>query len=189
MLEAEATSAELGERADRIASLEKEGDELSFDLHQETRTGALVAGLADEYTGLVDEVERVLDTCHFAAREIQRASKNEVIMSSEERKEVYRECVKLAEFGRESLSYLREIVSATERAPGTSLDLVEAVDKKEDEADDLKEEIYDHIYVSLDRDDWLLFNHLKTLVHQLDEISDIAEDAAKNVQVVVQLLS
>ncbi|QRF75932.1 hypothetical protein Thermo_01441 [Thermoplasmatales archaeon] len=160
---------------EKIRVLERKGDNYGMQLTHEITSGAISSNLMDNLLNLTDKCDDILDKTHYLSREIKRMnidykrSNGTAIMASS-----YRTFMTMIEKSQEAIKSVSTMFS------DTNMDSLKNERKKievlEEAVDELKDNLIDEIYRNADSMHFLVYDHLMSLVHKIDDMVDDCED-------------
>ncbi|OWP57347.1 MAG: hypothetical protein B2I17_01545 [Thermoplasmatales archaeon B_DKE] len=160
---------------EKIRVLERKGDNYGMQLTHEITSGAISSNLMDNLLNLTDKCDDILDKTHYLSREIKRMnidykrSNGTAIMASS-----YRTFMTMIEKSQEAIKSVSTMFS------DTNMDSLKNERKKievlEEAVDELKDNLIDEIYRNADSLHFLVYDHLMSLVHKIDDMVDDCED-------------
>jgi len=160
---------------EKIRVLERKGDDYGMQLTHEITSGAISSNLMDNLLNLTDKCDDILDKTHYLSREIKRMnidykrSNGTAIMASS-----YRTFMTMIEKSQEAIKSVSTMFS------NTNMDSLKNERKKievlEEAVDELKDNLIDEIYRNADSMHFLVYDHLMSLVHKIDDMVDDCED-------------
>ena len=172
-----------------IADLEKKGDNVTLRATEGIAAGSLVAGIRENFVQLLQKIDNLLDSSHFVAREIVRTVEYTPLKKSAKIEHLFLLLARLSELAIKSVEKLCLLLRTVQTNVKEAVKICFEIERLEETADDLKEEILDRIYEVSNEIKFQDFFHLVNLVHQLDNIIDGCEDASNLVTTIIKTLS
>jgi uncharacterized protein Yka (UPF0111/DUF47 family) len=159
-----------------IRDIEKKGDEMDIDFRHEVTSGAISSSLMDNLLELIEKCDDILDKTYFTSRELNRFNINYTMSMDEKniRNHAYAEFITILEENKKALDYVHNILNENDLSK-MKLDRknIEAIEEKVDE---IKDNVIDFTYQNSTKMSYLVFEHLNTLAHKLDDLLDDCED-------------
>ncbi|MCL4314993.1 MAG: DUF47 family protein [Candidatus Thermoplasmatota archaeon] len=162
---------------EKVREMEKGADEISNNLHMEITHGAISSTLMGTLSELVEKCDTIIDASYFIVREIRRynhaasASRN---LLPEWVRDSYSVFARMIEKHTESLNILLEMLKSG------NLDQMretrKLIEMKEEEVDEMKDDLIDSLYRENENITYLTFIHLMEMVHKIDDLLDYCED-------------
>jgi uncharacterized protein Yka (UPF0111/DUF47 family) len=159
-----------------IRDKEKEGDEMNINFRHEVTSGAISSSLMDNMLALIQKCDDILDKMYYSSREINRFNKN-YELNKDERNIVdfsYNKFISILNNNEEALGYVKNILNETDLS--RMREDRKNIEKIEENVDEIKDSIIDYIYKNSNKISYLVFEHLNTLAHKLDDLLDDCED-------------
>ncbi|KJE49615.1 MULTISPECIES: DUF47 family protein [Acidiplasma] len=159
-----------------IRDKEKEGDEMNINFRHEVTSGAISSSLMDNMLALIEKCDDILDKMYYSSREINRFNKN-YELNKDERNIVdfsYNKFISILNNNEEALGYVKNILNETDLS--RMREDRKNIEKIEENVDEIKDSIIDYIYKNSNKISYLVFEHLNTLAHKLDDLLDDCED-------------
>ncbi len=155
---------------------EKKGDELDINFRHEVTSGAISSSLMDNMLLLIEKCDDLLDKMYYASREINRFNKN-YSNTKDELNIVdysYNRFIDILMNNIKSLRYVKKILNEVSLVNmKEDRKNIEAI---EEEVDEIKDGVIDYAYKNSNKISYLVFEHLNTLTHKLDDLLDDCED-------------
>ena len=147
----------------------------SLKLTHEITSGAISSNLMDNLLNLTDKCDDILDKTHYLSREIKRmnidykrTNGTAIIASS------YKTFRIMIDKSREAIK------SVSAMFTDTNMDSLKEermkIEVLEESVDELKDNLIDDIYRHADEMHFLVYDHLMSLVHKIDDMVDDCED-------------
>lgn len=171
--------------SNEIMMIEKRGDELSLRLKQDIISGAISSNLMDNLVILVDKCDDILDKSYFISREIKRMSeysKGSPNKSSELMRKSYEQFGVMLECAKAALALLAVMLKTTNLK--VMMDTRIDIEMIEEKVDEYKDNIIDEVYKNADSLKYVVFSHLRDVVHKIDDMLDDCEDVADLIQTI-----
>ncbi|MEM0155460.1 MAG: DUF47 family protein [Thermoplasmataceae archaeon] len=171
----EAPPERMVEINEKIRLLERKADDYGMKLTHEITSGAISSNLMDNLLKLTDTCDDILDKSHYLGREIKRmnidyknARSTAIVTTS------YKTFRIMIQKNREALKSLSVMLS------NSNMESLKSERKKievlEEAVDELKDNLIDEIYRNADKLHFLVYDHLMSLVHKIDDMVDDCED-------------
>lgn len=167
---------------EKIMLIEKEGDDYTVDMNHDITSGAISSNLMDTLINLVDKCDDLLDDTYFISREIRRMmrthGKNE--QSSEDLMvHSYSRLNEMLSYGDKALVLVKDLLNSAD------ISIIKSkrkeIESLEEEVDELKDNLIDEVYRDADSISFLMFDHIMSLVHKVDDFLDYCEDISDDV--------
>jgi len=164
---------------EKVKMKEKEGDDLSENFSVLITRGAINPSLIDNLLFLINRLDDVIDRSYYLSREIKRMNldylqSNGSVVSV--LKNPYQTFVHMLESGKDAIACVKRMLSESD------INKVNEFKKKieiiEEAVDDMKDSVLDETYRDADRMNYIVFNHITSIVHKIDDMVDDCEDAA-----------
>ncbi len=159
-----------------IRSIEKKGDELDIDFRHEVTSGAISSSLMDNILALIEKCDDILDKTYFVSREINRFKLNYIVKDRE--KDIITKTnvsfIQILNENIDALEYVYSILNENDLAKMRQDR--RNIEKIEEDVDELKDGVIDYTYKMSENMSYLVFEHLNTLAHKLDDLLDDCED-------------
>ncbi|WP_337860537.1 DUF47 family protein [Ferroplasma sp.] len=171
-----AAPADLEKYNELIRTAEKEGDEMDIDFRHEVTSGAISSSLMDNMLSLIEKCDDILDKTYFTSREINRFNVKYSMTDSEKavRDHSYLEFISILNANKNALEYVHKILNENDlskmRADRRNIEAIE------EQVDEIKDNVIDYTYQNSTKMSYLVFEHLNTLAHKLDDLLDDCED-------------
>jgi uncharacterized protein Yka (UPF0111/DUF47 family) len=159
-----------------IRTAEKSGDEMDIDFRHEVTSGAISSSLMDNLLSLIEKCDDILDKTYFTSREINRFNIKYKMTDQEKiiRDHAYSEFISILEANKNALNYVHNILNENDLAKmKQDRKNIEAI---EEQVDEIKDNVIDYTYQNSTKMSYLVFEHLNTLAHKLDDLLDDCED-------------
>ncbi len=159
-----------------VRQIEKKGDEMDINFRHEVTSGAISSSLMDNLLDLIEKCDDILDKCYFTSREINRFNINYTMTSDEVliKKHAYEIFITILEANKKSLDFVHSILNENDlskmREDRRSIEAIE------EQVDEIKDNIIDYTYKNSTKMSYIVFEHLNTLAHKLDDLLDDCED-------------
>jgi uncharacterized protein Yka (UPF0111/DUF47 family) len=158
---------------------EKEGDNYSKKFNALVTRGAVNPSLIDNLLFLINRLDDVIDRSYYLSREIKRMNFDYVPRNgniSTVTGPFYQKFVHMLTSGKEAMSCVKGMLS--EAGMDSIRDYMKKIEIIEEAVDDLKDSVLDETYRRADEMNYLVFNHITSMVHKIDDMVDDCEDAA-----------
>ncbi len=159
-----------GGNIDRIRALEKESDEVAFEITENITSGAIAPNLIDNMLELVDKEDNIIDCTYNLAREFLRYK----IKDRKLDKKIRAKLVEMLGLANNALLVMKKMHKSS-RIDEVSRYRKE-IERLEEEGDEIKDRLFDDVYK--EKMDFKTFYHIIELVHQADDILDNCEDSS-----------
>jgi uncharacterized protein Yka (UPF0111/DUF47 family) len=171
---------------DDMRLIEKQTDEQAFRLKEEIVDGAINPNVIDNLLDCVDLADSIVDDYYFITRELKRMEK---LGRSPDKKAigVGESFTKLIQLGELALSKVSDLLKTEDISKAS--DIRKDIELLEEEGDDVKDEVFDKLYDSSDRLDYLLFAHLSGISQKLDQTLDSTEDFSDSIIEIMKSIS
>lgn len=159
-----------------VREIEKKGDEMDINFRHEVTSGAISSSLMDNLLDLIEKCDDILDKCYFTSREINRFNINYNMTPDEVtiKKHAYEIFITILEANKKSLDFVHSILNENDlskmREDRKSIEAIE------EQVDEIKDNIIDYTYKNSTKMSYIVFEHLNTLAHKLDDLLDDCED-------------
>ncbi|XES77846.1 MAG: DUF47 domain-containing protein [Candidatus Bathyarchaeia archaeon] len=166
---------ELNADMQAVRNLERQADEIAFQLSEQITGGAISPNLIDNLLRSVHVADDIVDLYYYLSRELGRMSKAKMednkTSPQAEWASVYQKLFELAD---QSLNKLKQALSTDNIEE--ILRLGKEVEAIEEEGDDIKDASFDELYAAAPKMHFLQFYHYSGLLHKTDDILDCCED-------------
>jgi uncharacterized protein Yka (UPF0111/DUF47 family) len=159
-----------------VRQIEKDGDEMDITFRHEVTSGAISSSLMDNLLDLIEKCDDILDKCYFTSREINRFNINYTMTPDEKavKELAYTDFIKILEANKKSLDFVHSILNENDLSKmREDRRNIEAI---EEQVDEIKDNIIDYTYKNSTKISYIVFEHLNTLAHKLDDLLDDCED-------------
>jgi len=159
-----------------IRNNEKAGDEMDINFRHEATSGAISSSLMDNILLLIEKCDDVLDKSYYSSREINRFNIN-YTKNNDELNIVdysYNKFMEILENNKKALTLVHNILNETDLSK--MRDDRKNIESIEENVDEIKDNIIDYTYKNSNKISYLVFEHLNTLAHALDDLLDDCED-------------
>jgi len=160
---------------ERIRVLERKADDYGMQLTHEITSGAISSNLMDNLLKLTDKCDDILDKTHYLSREIKRmnidykrTNGTAVIASS------YKTFRIMIEKSRDAIKSVSAMF--TDANMDSLREERKRIEVLEESVDELKDNLIDEIYRHAEEMHFLVYDHLMSLVHKIDDMVDDCED-------------
>ncbi|MDA8054086.1 MAG: DUF47 family protein [Thermoplasmatales archaeon] len=158
---------------------EKEGDNYSKKFNALITRGAINPSLIDNLLFLINRLDDVIDRSYYLSREIKRMNFDYMPTNGNISLVIgplYQKFVHMLTSGKDAMNCVKGMLSET------GMDKIRDYRKKieiiEEAVDDLKDSVLDETYRRADEMNYIVFNHVTSMVHKIDDMVDDCEDAA-----------
>ena len=159
-----------------IRANEKKGDEMDINFRHEVTGGAISSSLMDNMLLLIEKCDDVLDKSYYSSREINRFNIN-YSKNNDELNIIdysYNKFIEILENNKRALNFVHKILNETDlskmKADRKNIESIEET------VDEIKDGVIDYTYKNSNKISYLVFEHLNTLSHALDDLLDDCED-------------
>jgi predicted phosphate transport protein (TIGR00153 family) len=163
-----------------MSALEKAGDERTVEIKEKVDSGAIAPSLLVDMNRLVDKCDDVLDKAHYLSREIRRYAHARASINGGVTPEIEGEAVKSFEhmlaLAKEGIELLVSMLSSKRFSELSQYR--KKIEQIEEEVDEVKDRLLDSLYRYSTSVPYIVFEHLSTVVHKIDDIVDASEDIA-----------
>ena len=177
--------SKMNELNDKIRDIEKKGDDLTLQIKYDITSGAISSNMMDNLIALVDLCDDILDKSYFISRELRRMNYDYKLESKTAytvMKAGYRTFKEMIGRNKVALGLVREILESTDTKSMKDIRL--KIEVLEEEVDEMKDDLIDEIYRNAGDLPYIVFSHLRDLVHKIDDMLDDCEDISDLVQTI-----
>ncbi len=160
----------------KISSNEKEADEITMRMKRDITSGAIGSSLMENFLELIEKFDDIIDKTYWISREMKRAKDSFIAngFHMEPIKGFYEQYQLILTKSLSALQYVKLLlddsdVENVKKIRGKIQELEETVDE-------IKDGIIDRLYRTSESISYLLFNHINSVVHTLDDLLDNCED-------------
>jgi len=161
---------EKSDKIDRIRSLEKNSDNVAFEIANEITSGGIAPNLIDTLLELVDKEDNIIDSMYNLAREFHRYK----IRNKRLDKYIRGKLIEMNELASEALKIMKKMQKSEK------LEEIRhyrrEIESLEEKGDDIKDGLFDLAYSNIL--DFKSFYHIIELAHQADDVLDNCEDSS-----------
>ncbi|MGP6293805.1 DUF47 family protein [Caldiplasma sukawensis] len=160
----------------KIAQNEKNADNITLEIKRGITSGAVGITLMENFLELVETFDDMIDRTYWLSREMQR-TKDSLISSmfhSEPVSTFYESFSKILKIYQDALEILNSLLNSKDISDVKRYRL--QIEKCEEDVDELKDAVIDRLYRISESISYLLFNHINSVVHVLDDLLDDCED-------------
>jgi uncharacterized protein Yka (UPF0111/DUF47 family) len=175
---------------EKIRLIEKEGDDYTLTMNHDITSGAISSNLMDTLINLVGKCDDLLDDSYFMSREIRRMMRNHSKNdqpSTDLMRHSYSKIAEMLSHGEMALSLVKELFNSAD------ISIIKTKRKEieglEEEVDELKDDLIDEVYRDADNISFLMFNHIISLIHKMDDFLDYCEDISDDVLNIVMAVT
>ncbi len=160
----------------KIGLNEKEADEITLNLKRDITSGAIGSTLMDNFLTLIEKFDDIIDKTYWIAREMSRAKDSFIAngFHMEPIKGFYTNFITILEINLEAIGKVNKMLEVAD------IDQVKEVrgniQEMEEKVDEIKDGIIDRLYRTSESISYLMFNHINSIVHTLDDLLDNCED-------------
>ncbi|MHB1439455.1 MAG: DUF47 domain-containing protein [Cuniculiplasma sp.] len=159
-----------------IGENEKAADEITLQLKRDITSGAIGSSLMDNFLTLIEKFDDIIDKTYWISREMSRAKDSFIAngFHMEPIKGFYENFEKILELNLEAVDRVNSMLEVSE------IDEVKEIRARiqelEEEVDEIKDGVIDRLYRTSESISYLMFNHVNSIVHTLDDLLDNCED-------------
>jgi hypothetical protein len=169
-----------------VQLLEKKSDAVAFEISEDITSGAISPNIIDDLLKSVQVADDLVDLYYYLSRELERMAK--VYSAGFEMKQpgwdsVYVNILGLAD---QSLSKLKQLLSSDNVSE--IMELHKEIEGLEMQADELKDDGFDRLYLMTPKLHYLQFYHYVELLHKCDDVLDSCEDLSDLIVSVVNAI-
>lgn len=167
---------EIAELCNRIEKNEKDADEITLHVKRNITSGAIGASLMENFLTLAEKFDDVIDKTYWVAREMKR-TKNSLISNSfhtEPLLAFYENFVKILSINIQATEEVKKLLEISD-IDGIKK-VRERIENFEENVDEIKDGVIDRLYRISESITYLMFNHVNSIVHVLDDLLDNYED-------------
>ena len=164
---------------EKVKMKEREGDDLSENFSVLITRGAINPSLIDNLLFLVNRLDDIIDRSYYLSREIKRMNLGYLQSNGNLGKVLespYRMFVHMLTSGKDAFAALKGML--TESDMGKINEYKKKIEIIEEAVDDMKDSVLDDTYKNADKMNYIVFNHVTSMVHKIDDMVDDCEDAA-----------
>jgi uncharacterized protein Yka (UPF0111/DUF47 family) len=160
-----------------VRNLEKQSDEVAFNLSEDISSGAVSPNIIDNLNESSHVADNIVDTLYYISRELARMGKaNSAEFNIPQEADWIDTFEKMFTLGDASLSKLKQALTTSDFSE--ILQLRKEIEAIEEEADDVKDLGFDKLYAFATKLNFLQFYHYVELLHKSDDVLDECEDLA-----------
>lgn len=168
-----------------IKALEKQSDELTFDLSEDIMDGAINPAVLRDLLHVTDLMDKVFDDYYFVAREVNRTVTTGIELPMfDTMSKTFVGMVSIADKQLEILGKLLEANGLDEAKSSRK-----EIEKLEEDGDELKDSGFDDMYENVKLFDYFSFQHYTTVLKKLDDIQDGLEDMSDLILAIANTIS
>ncbi|MGC8662563.1 MAG: DUF47 domain-containing protein [Candidatus Micrarchaeia archaeon] len=154
----------------KIRALEKDSDDIAFEITKDITSGAIAPNLIDNMLDLVNKEDNIIDCEYNLARELLRYNINNRRLD----KKIKLKLIEMTRLARSAL-LIMEKMHKSDKINEISTYRKE-IEKLEEAGDEIKDGLFDDVYK--EKLDFKTFYHIMELAHQADDILDNCEDSS-----------
>jgi uncharacterized protein Yka (UPF0111/DUF47 family) len=174
-----------GSVLESMKALEKQSDELTFQLSEDIMNGAINPAVLRDLLHVTDLMDRIFDDYYFVAREVNRTVASGIELPMLDKMiETFVGMVNLADKQLETLGKLLEAKSMDEVRS-----FRKEIEKLEEDGDELKDSGFDDMYDNRKLFDYFSFQHYTQVLRKLDDIEDGVEDMSDLILAIANTIS
>jgi uncharacterized protein Yka (UPF0111/DUF47 family) len=177
MLQSDPT--QMGVLNEKVKMKEKEGDDLSENFSVLITRGAINPSLIDNLLFLINRLDDVIDRSYYLSREIKRMNLDYLKSNGNlgsVLKSPYQMFVHMLTAGKDAIVSLKGMLSESDLSRVN--EFKKRIEIIEEAVDDMKDSVLDETYKNADKMNYIVFNHVTSMVHKIDDMVDDCEDAA-----------
>lgn len=185
-----ADKEQLEEINEKIRTAEKKADDLTIAIAGDVTQGAINATLLGHLLALTETFDDLLDRSLYISREVKRVEQIRDTFEAASEKtisECYGEFAGMLKANLDALELLRSILMASKTA--SMRKIRKEIEELEERVDDMKDSIMDTVYSHWNEINYLVFNHLVSLTHKIDDMLDDCEDISDLVMTIVSSIA
>jgi uncharacterized protein Yka (UPF0111/DUF47 family) len=168
-----------------IKALEKESDELTFNLSEDIMNGAINPAVLRDLLHVTDLMDSVFDDYYFIAREVNRTVSSGIELPMlGKMTETFVGMVNLADNQLETLGKLLNANSMDEARSFRN-----EIEKLEEAGDELKDSGFDDLYENRRHLDYFSFQHYTEVLRKMDDVQDGVEDMSDLILAIANTIS
>lgn len=168
-----------------MKSLEKQSDELTFELSEDIMDGAINPAVLRDLLHVTDLMDQVFDDYYFLAREVNRTVATSIELPMFDK--MSNTFVGMVNIADQQLVMLGKLLGANTLEEAKSYR--KEIEKLEEEGDELKDSGFDDLYANHQLFDYFSFQHYTTVLKKLDDIQDGVEDMSDLILAIANTLS
>jgi hypothetical protein len=169
----------------RMRLLEKESDEIAFEIKGYITNGAVNPTILDNLLACVDVADSVVDDYYYLAREITRIARVE---PSENRiSPLNSALLTMLNLADRSFATVEELLA--EKDISEVMGRRQVIERYEEEGDEIKDDAFDELYALAPKMRYIDFIHYSELLHKIDDILDACEDLSDMIVTVITSIS
>jgi predicted phosphate transport protein (TIGR00153 family) len=163
----EKPESEIQSMVKKIGQNEKDADEITLNLKRDITSGAIGSTLMDNFLTLIEKFDDIIDKTYWIAREMSRAKDSFIAngFHMEPIKGFYASFINILEINLEAIEKVNRM-----------LEVADIIQDMEEKVDEIKDGIIDRLYRTSESISYLMFNHINSIVHTLDDLLDNCED-------------
>ena len=175
-------------RTEDISLLEKQSDQLSFEIKRDILVAAINPIVLDNILECVDLADSIVDSYHFVSKELNRITKaNLGEHLAAHVPDLSATLQRMLDLADQAMAIILKILKATNISNIAELRAI--IELLEEEGDNLKDNSLDLLYESASHMHYLQFIHFSELLHKMDDILDSCEDLADSLVSVMAFIS
>ncbi len=168
--------ADITNFSQKISSNEKDADEMTMTMKRDITSGAIGSSLMENFLDLIEKFDDIIDKTYWISREMKRAKDSFIAngFHMEPIKGFYEQFQAILD---KNMSALRLVKLLLEDSDVDNVKKIRNnIQKLEESVDEIKDGIIDRLYRTSESISYLLFNHINSVVHTLDDLLDNCED-------------
>lgn len=167
---------EIQEMCKKIGQNEKDADEITLNLKRDITSGAIGTTLMDNFLTLIENFDDIIDKTYWVAREMLRAKDSFIAngFHMEPIKGFYQNFISILEINLEAVDKVKRMLEAPD--VGEVSEIRSEIQGLEEKVDEIKDGIIDRLYRTSESISYLMFNHVNSISHTLDDLLDNCED-------------
>lgn len=179
------TSPNVADIIEKIKTLEKEGDDLSFNLSEKILKGAINPAVLRDLLHIADRLDDIFDDYYFIAREVNRTITSKTGLPLHDKMMVA--FTTMTELADKEFDIFGKLLSSD------GLDEIQRlrreIEKFEEEGDNIKDSAFDLMYENQGILTYIQFQHYTEILRKLDDILDKVEDMSDLILAIVNTIS
>ena len=169
-------SKDIADITKTIGYNEKKADEMTLEMKREVTSGAIGSSLMDNFLQLIEKFDDIIDKTYWIAREMNRA-KDSLIANGFQMEPIKGFYENFQTILNKNLSALQNIKLILEDSDIENVKKIRGrIEELEESVDEVKDSVIDRLYRTSESISYLMFNHVNSVVHTLDDLLDNCED-------------
>lgn len=168
--------ADITELCKIISSNEKQADEMTMDMKRDITSGAIGSSLMENFLDLIERFDDIIDKTYWISREMKRAKDSFIAngFHMEPIKGFYEQFQIILDKNLKALGYVKLLLEDSD--VDNVRKIRNRIQELEESVDEIKDGIIDRLYRTSESISYLMFNHINSVVHTLDDLLDNCED-------------